>query len=61
VGDHLKIGEGARVAGGAGLLADVPPGETWSGYPAKPIRQFLRETVWVSKQAQGKPRGKTEE
>lgn len=61
VGDHLKIGEGARVAGGAGLLADIPPGETWSGYPAKPIRQFLRETVWVSKQAQGKPRGKTEE
>ncbi|GAA0628584.1 UDP-3-O-(3-hydroxymyristoyl)glucosamine N-acyltransferase [Brevundimonas kwangchunensis] len=51
IGDHLKIGAGARVAGGAGLLADIPPGETWSGYPAKPIRQFLRETVWVSKQA----------
>jgi UDP-3-O-[3-hydroxymyristoyl] glucosamine N-acyltransferase len=51
IGDHLAIGEGARVAGGAGLLADVPAGETWSGYPAKPIRQFLRETVWVSKQA----------
>jgi len=51
VGDHLKIGDRARVAGGAGLLADIPPGETWSGYPAKPIRQFLRETVWVSKQA----------
>ena len=51
IGDHLKIGEGARIAGGAGLLSDVPAGETWSGYPAKPIRQFLRETVWVSKQA----------
>jgi len=55
VGDHLTIGDGARVAGGAGLLANIPPGETWSGYPAKPIRQFLRETVWVSKQA-GKKR-----
>jgi UDP-3-O-[3-hydroxymyristoyl] glucosamine N-acyltransferase len=54
VGDHLTIGEGARVAGGAGLLANIPPGETWSGYPAKPIRQFLRETVWVSKQASRK-------
>ena len=51
VGDHLKIGEGARVAGGAGVLANIPPGETWSGYPARPIRQFLRETIWVSKQA----------
>ena len=54
VGDHLKIGEGARVAGGAGVLADIPAGETWSGYPARPIRQFLRETIWVSKQASAK-------
>jgi UDP-3-O-[3-hydroxymyristoyl] glucosamine N-acyltransferase len=51
VGDHLTIGTGARVAAGAGVLADIPAGETWSGYPAKPIRQFLRETVWLSKQA----------
>ncbi|OGN44326.1 MAG: UDP-3-O-(3-hydroxymyristoyl)glucosamine N-acyltransferase [Caulobacterales bacterium RIFCSPHIGHO2_01_FULL_70_19] len=62
IGDHIAIGEGARVAAGAGVLADIPPGETWSGYPAKPIRQFLRETVWVSKQAAGKARaGKTDE
>ncbi|MBU1347415.1 MAG: UDP-3-O-(3-hydroxymyristoyl)glucosamine N-acyltransferase [Alphaproteobacteria bacterium] len=51
VGDHITIGTGARVAAGAGVLAEIPPGETWSGYPAKPIRQFLRETVWLSKQA----------
>ncbi|WP_421728913.1 UDP-3-O-(3-hydroxymyristoyl)glucosamine N-acyltransferase [Brevundimonas sp.] len=51
VGDHITIGDGARVAAGGGVLADVPAGETWSGYPAKPIRQFLRETIWVSKQA----------
>ena len=58
IGDHLKIGVGARVAAGAGVLADIPAGETWSGDPAKPIRQFLRETVWVSKQASRK--GKTD-
>jgi UDP-3-O-[3-hydroxymyristoyl] glucosamine N-acyltransferase len=56
IGDHIRIGEGARVAAGAGVLADIPAGETWSGYPAKPIRQFLRETVWLSKQASGKAR-----
>ena len=50
VGDHITIGEGARVAAGAGVLADIPPGETWSGYPAKPIRQSLREAVWLAKQ-----------
>jgi UDP-3-O-[3-hydroxymyristoyl] glucosamine N-acyltransferase len=54
VGDHISIGEGARVAAGAGVLADIPAGETWSGYPAKPIRQFLRETVWLSKQVRRK-------
>ena len=51
IADHLGIGDGARVAGGAGVLANIPAGETWSGYPAKPIRQFLREAIWVSKQA----------
>ena len=56
IGDHIRIGEGARVAAGAGVLADIPAGETWSGYPAKPIRQFLRETIWLAKQAAGKAR-----
>ena len=56
IGDHIRIGEGARIAAGAGVLADVPAGETWSGYPAKPLRQFLRETIWLAKQASGKAR-----
>ena len=56
VGDHISIGTGARVAAGAGVLADVPPGETWSGYPAKPLRQSVREAIWLAKQAAGKAR-----
>ena len=44
------------VAGGAGVLADIPAGETWSGYPAKPIRQSLREAVWLAKQTSPKGR-----
>lgn len=58
IGDHIRIGEGARVAGGAGVLADIPAGETWSGYPAKPLRQSLREAVWLAKQASGKARSR---
>jgi len=60
VGDHITIGAGARIAGGAGVLADVPAGETWSGYPAKPLRQSLREAVWLAKQAQAKTRSGTD-
>ena len=56
IGDHIHIGEGARVAGGAGVLANIPAGETWSGYPAKPLRQSLREAVWLAKQASGRAR-----
>jgi UDP-3-O-[3-hydroxymyristoyl] glucosamine N-acyltransferase len=58
VGDHITIGEGARIAAGAGILKNVPAGETWSGYPAKPLRESLREAVWLAKQAAGKARGR---
>lgn len=59
VGDHITIGQGARIAAGAGVLADVPAGETWSGYPAKPLRQSLREAIWLAKQA-GQKKGPKE-
>ena len=51
VADHLTLGRGARIAAAASVLADVPSGETVSGFPARPLRQFLRETIWLSKQA----------
>lgn len=58
VGDHQTVGKGARIAAAAAVLSDVPAGETVSGYPAKPIRQFLRETVWLSKQASSRKEGR---
>jgi len=39
---HISIGAGARIAGRSAVFGDVPPGETWSGYPARPHRQSLR-------------------
>ncbi|CAN5472820.1 UDP-3-O-(3-hydroxymyristoyl)glucosamine N-acyltransferase [soil metagenome] len=59
IGDHITVGIGARIAAGAGVLADVAAGETVSGYPARPLRQFLRETIWLSKQV-GKKKGSRE-
>jgi UDP-3-O-[3-hydroxymyristoyl] glucosamine N-acyltransferase len=58
--DHRNVGAGARIAAGAVVSQDVPAGETWSGHPARPVRQFLRETVWLAKQAsrrEGKDHG----
>jgi UDP-3-O-[3-hydroxymyristoyl] glucosamine N-acyltransferase len=51
VGDHLTVGAGARIAAAAAVLRDVPAGETWGGHPARPIRQYLRETAWLTKAA----------
>jgi UDP-3-O-[3-hydroxymyristoyl] glucosamine N-acyltransferase len=39
---HITIGAGARVAAQAGVFGDMPAGETWSGYPARPHREALR-------------------
>lgn len=52
VSDHLTIGDGAQIAGKSGLMRDVGPGETVMGYPAKPMRQFLREIASLSRLAQ---------
>ena len=45
VAGHQTIGDGARVAAQAGVFGDVPAGETWSGYPARPHRQSLRASA----------------
>ncbi|MEZ5892328.1 MAG: UDP-3-O-(3-hydroxymyristoyl)glucosamine N-acyltransferase [Parvularculaceae bacterium] len=49
--DHLTIGDGAMIAAGSGLMRDVPPGEKWGGAPARPIRDWLRETAALAKLA----------
>jgi UDP-3-O-[3-hydroxymyristoyl] glucosamine N-acyltransferase len=42
IGGHLTIGARARVGAQAGVTADVAPGETVSGYPARPHGEALR-------------------
>jgi UDP-3-O-[3-hydroxymyristoyl] glucosamine N-acyltransferase len=45
IGGHITIGSGARIAGQSGVFGNVPPGENWSGYPARPHRESLRATA----------------
>lgn len=56
VADHLRIGDGARLGAAAGTLRDIPAGETWGGMPARPVRRWMREIAWLSKQANRKER-----
>jgi UDP-3-O-[3-hydroxymyristoyl] glucosamine N-acyltransferase len=51
ISGHLSIGAGARLAAQAGVFGDVPAGETWSGYPARPHRDSLRASAALFKLA----------
>jgi len=52
IGGHLTIGAGARIAGQSGVFGDVPAGESWSGYPARPHRESLRASAALLKLSQ---------
>ena len=57
IADHLTIGDGARIGGSGGVLKNVPAGETWAGFPAKPVQRWLREVAWLSRAAGVRSRG----
>jgi UDP-3-O-[3-hydroxymyristoyl] glucosamine N-acyltransferase len=43
ISGHLKIGNNVEIAGGSGVIKDIPDNSKVMGYPAKNIREFLRE------------------
>tara|TARA_B100001057_G_scaffold151259_1_gene151187 strand:- start:21 stop:998 length:978 start_codon:yes stop_codon:yes gene_type:complete len=43
ISGHLKIGDNVEIAGGSGVIRDIPNNSKVMGYPAKNIRQFLKE------------------
>ena len=43
--DHFTVGEGALVAAQSGIMSDIPAGERWGGYPARPLREWMREAA----------------
>jgi UDP-3-O-[3-hydroxymyristoyl] glucosamine N-acyltransferase len=49
--DHLRVGRGARVAAQSGVIGDIPPGATVSGYPARNHRAVLRQTAALARLA----------
>ncbi len=43
ISGHLKIGNNVEIGGGSGVIRDIPDNTKVMGYPAKNIREFLKE------------------
>lgn len=42
IADNITIGAGAKVGARSGVMDDIPAGESWVGYPARPAKQTFR-------------------
>jgi len=43
VSGHLKIGNNVKIGGGSGVINDIPDNEQVMGYPAIPLRDFIKK------------------
>ena len=43
VSGHLNIGNNVRIGGGSGVVKDIPDHTTVMGYPAVPLKYFLKK------------------
>jgi UDP-3-O-[3-hydroxymyristoyl] glucosamine N-acyltransferase len=43
ISGHLKIGNNVQIGGGSGVIKDIPDNTKVMGYPAKNLRQFLKD------------------
>ncbi|MCB1651168.1 MAG: UDP-3-O-(3-hydroxymyristoyl)glucosamine N-acyltransferase [Alphaproteobacteria bacterium] len=53
---HLRIGQGARIAAQTGVMRDLQGGQEYMGYPALPIRQFMKQVALLKRLADKKER-----
>lgn len=49
ISGHVTIGAGAQIGAQSGVISDVPAGETFSGYPARPHKESLRASAALLK------------
>ena len=43
ISGHLKIGNYVKIGGGSGVVKDIPDGIVVMGYPAVPLKEFIRK------------------
>ena len=43
ISGHLKVGDNVQIGGGSGVIKNIPSNTKVMGYPARNIRNFLKE------------------
>ena len=43
ISGHLKIGNNVKIGGGSGVVKDIPDNTIVMGYPAVPLKEFLKK------------------
>ena len=43
ISGHIKVGDNVEIGGGSGVIKDIPENTKVMGYPAKSIREFLKD------------------
>jgi len=51
VNNHVTIGEGAQIAATSIVSRNVPAGARYGGFPAKPVKQWMREVFLLERLA----------
>ena len=50
VSGHLKVGNNVQIGGGSGVIKDIPDNTKVMGYPAKNLREFIKDNRWYTRQ-----------
>ena len=46
ISGHLQIGNNVKIGGGSGVIKDIPDNTKVMGYPAKDLKDFIRDNKW---------------
>ena len=54
---HITVGDGAQIGGGAGVHLNVRPGEKLIGYPAQPVRDWVKMNMILKSMVDNSKKG----
>ena len=43
ISGHLNIGNNIKIGGGSGVIKDIPDNSRVMGYPAKDLKEFIKD------------------